>query len=216
MTASTEEHRERRRRMVERDIRERGITDERVLDAMGAVPRERFVPDDLVDAAHDDRALPIAEGQTISQPYVVAAMAAAAELTPADRVLEIGTGSGYGAAVLGRIAAEVWTVERHGPLAEAAEARLAAFTAGTVHVVCGDGTLGLPEQAPFDAIVVTAAAGAVPETLVEQLVVGGRLIVPVGPVAGGQRLLRMRRTRDGVVEDDLGAVRFVPLIGEVS
>lgn len=202
--------------MVDRDIRERGVTDERVLDAMGAVPRERFVPDDLVDAAYDDRALPIAEGQTISQPYVVAAMAAAAELTPADRVLEVGTGSGYGAAVLGRIAAEVWTIERHRPLADAAEARLAALATGSVRVVCGDGTFGLPEQAPFDAIVVTAAAGAVPETLVAQLVDGGRLIMPVGPVAGGQRLLRMRRTRDGVVEDDLGAVRFVPLIGELS
>ena len=216
MSASTEEQRERRERMVERDIRERGITDERVLAAMGSVPRERFVPDELADAAYDDRPLPIGEGQTISQPYVVAAMAAAAELTPAGRVLEIGTGSGYGAAVLGRIAAQVWSIERHGSLAETAEARLAVLGMGTVHVVCGDGTLGLPEQAPFDAIVVTAAAAAVPETLVEQLVDGGRLIMPVGPVAGGQRLLRMRRTGDGVVEDDLGAVRFVPLVGELS
>ena len=216
MTASNEEQAERRRRMVDRDIRERGITDERVLEAMASVPRERFVPDELADAAYDDRPLPIGEGQTISQPYVVAAMAEAAEVTSASRVLEIGTGSGYGAAVLGRIAAEVWSIERHAALAETAAARLAALAPGTVHVVCGDGTLGLPEQAPFDAVVVTAAAGAVPETLVEQLVDGGRLIMPVGPVSGGQRLLRMRRTGDAVAEDDLGAVRFVPLIGELS
>jgi protein-L-isoaspartate(D-aspartate) O-methyltransferase len=141
-------------------------------------------------------------------------MAAAAELTPESRVLEIGAGSGYGAAVLGHIAAEVWTVERHEPLATQARKRLTDLGYDNVHVVCGDGTLGLPERGPFDAIVVTASAPMVPEALVEQLVEGGRMVIPVGPGSRSQRLLRIRRRGGDTVEEDLGPVRFVPLIGE--
>lgn len=205
---------ERRRRMVDRDIRQRGLSDERVLAAMNSVPRDRFLPDALAASAYDDRALPIEEGQTISQPYIVALMAAAAELTPTSRVLEIGTGSGYGAAVLARIAGEVWTIERHAALADSARTVLDELDATTVHVVCGDGTLGLPEEAPFDAIIVTAAAPAVPQPLLEQLADGGRLVIPVGPESGAQHLMRLRVSGADVVEEDLGAVRFVPLIGD--
>jgi protein-L-isoaspartate(D-aspartate) O-methyltransferase len=200
--------------MVDRDIRQRGVTDERVLEAMGTVPRERFLPEALAASAYDDRALPIEEDQTISQPYIVALMAASAELTPTSRVLEIGTGSGYGAAVLGRVAAEVWTIERHESLADTARTVLAALDLANVHVVFADGTAGLPERAPFDAIIVTAAASVVPEPLLEQLADGGRLVIPVGPDPSGQRLMRIRRDGAEFVEEALGAVRFVPLIGE--
>lgn len=207
---------ERRERMVERDIAGRGVVDPGVLAAMRSVPRHRFVPDELVDDAHDDRALPIGAGQTISQPYVVALMAEAAELTPTSRVLEIGTGSGYGAAVLGAVAAEVWTIERHDSLAVVARDRLVDAGCDNVHVVVGDGTGGLPDHAPFDAIVVTAAAADVPPALVDQLADGGRLIMPVGSPRGGQQLRRIRRRADRLEEDDLGSVRFVPLVAEES
>ncbi len=200
--------------MVDREIFQRGVTDPAVLRAMRTVPRERFLPEQLAEFAYDDTPLPIEEGQTISQPYIVATMAAAAELTPRSRVLEVGAGSGYGAAVLSRIAGEVWTIERHEPLANEARARLAALGYDNVHVVCGDGTLGLPEGAPFDAIVVTAGGPVVPQALIEQLVEGGRIVIPVGPETRGQRLLRIRRRPDGIIEEDLGPVRFVPLIGD--
>jgi protein-L-isoaspartate(D-aspartate) O-methyltransferase len=200
--------------MVERDIAQRGVTDVKVLEALRTVPRERFLPDRLAEFAYDDTPLPIEEGQTISQPLIVAAMAAAAELTPESRVLEIGAGSGYGAAVLGHIAAEVWTIERHEPLATQARERLEDLGYDNVHVVYGDGTLGLPERRPFDAIVVTAGAPMVPEALIEQLAEGGRMVIPVGPDSRGQRLLRIRRRGADIVEEDLGPVRFVPLIGE--
>ncbi len=198
--------------MVERDVAARGVTQRSVLDAMAAVPRERFVPEDLAEFAYDDTPLSIAEGQTISQPYIVAVMAEAAELGPDDRVLEIGAGSGYGAAVLGRVADEVWTVERHAALAHDAAAALAGVGADNVHVLHGDGTLGWPERAPFDAIVVTAGAPVVPDALLEQLADGGRLVMPVGPETRGQELLRIRRRGDSFSEEHLGAVRFVPLI----
>ncbi len=180
---------------------------------MRTVPRERFVADRLDPVAYEDHPLRIGKGQTISQPFIVAAMAEAAELTSTSRVLEIGTGSGYGAAVLGTIAGEVWTIERHERLAADARQRLQELGHGNVHVIEGDGTLGLPDRGPFDAIVVTAGAVEVPSTLADQLVEGGRMIVPVGR-GGHQRLLRVRRTGDETAVEDLGAVAFVPLIGE--
>jgi protein-L-isoaspartate(D-aspartate) O-methyltransferase len=200
--------------MVDRDIAARGVDDEAVLAAMRKVPRERFCPDDVARFAYDDTPLPIGEGQTISQPYIVAAMAAAAQLRPDSRVLEIGTGSGYGAAVLSEVAGEVWTIERIAPLADRARQCLADLGYTTVHVVCGDGTLGLPDEAPFDAIVVTAGGPVVPDALVDQLAEGGSLVIPVGPETRDQRLVRVIRREDRLVEEDLGAVRFVPLVGD--
>ena len=215
MTATFDdrEHVRRRALMVERDLAERGIGDPRVLAAMGAVAREAFLPPELAEFAYEDSPLPISSGQTISQPYIVALMAEAAELGPADRVLEIGTGSGYGAAVLSRVAGEVWTVERHRELADQARHRLAATGCDNTYVRTGDGTLGWPEAAPFDAIVVTAGGPAVPQALVEQLADGGRLVIPVGPETRSQHLVRARRRGDDLVNEDLGPVRFVPLIG---
>ena len=205
---------ERRARMVERDIARRGVRRPEVLDAMRTVPRERFMSASLAEFAYDDTPLPIEEGQTISQPYIVASMAEAAEIEPDDRVLEIGTGSGYGAAVLGQIAEEVWTVERHEPLALQARGRLSGIRADNVHVMVGDGTLGWPEAAPFDAIVVTAGGPVVPQSLLEQLADGGRLVIPVGAETRAQELVRVRRDGDEYRTESLGAVRFVPLIGE--
>ncbi len=192
----------------------RGVTDERVVLAMQTVQRERFIAGDLVEFAYDDRPLPIEDNQTISQPFIVALMAEAAELKPSDRVLEIGTGSGYGAAVLGCIADEVWTVERHKTLADQAHRRLEELGFDNVYVVTGDGTMGWSGRAPFDAIVVTADAPTVPPALIEQLADQGRLIIPVGPDGGVQRLMRVRRLGDEIVEENLGSVQFVPLIGE--
>jgi protein-L-isoaspartate(D-aspartate) O-methyltransferase len=205
---------EARRHMVDGQIAARGILDPAVLAAMGKVPREKFVAAHLAGAAYDDRALPIGEGQTISQPYIVALMTEALRLAAGDRVLEIGTGSGYAAAVLAEIAAEVYTIERLAPLAEAARRRLADLGYRTVHVTCGDGTLGWPEHAPYDAIVVTAGGPEIPKALLDQLAVGGRLVMPVGRSSYGQQLLRVVRTaQDDYGRDDLGAVAFVPLIG---
>jgi protein-L-isoaspartate(D-aspartate) O-methyltransferase len=200
--------------MVATQIEARGITDPLVLEAMRATPRERFVPAALVRFAYEDRPLPIGEGQTISQPYIVGVMTRAAGLKPGARVLEIGTGCGYGAAVLSRIAAEVYTVERVGRLAEAARGRLAGLGYANVHVREGDGTLGWAEHAPYDAIVVTAAGPEVPRALLSQLAVGGRLIMPVGPGAGHQRLVRVTRTdMQEYRYEALEEVAFVPLIG---
>lgn len=203
-----------RARMVAEHLASQGVSDARVLAAMAEVPREVFVGDELAEFAYEDTPLPIGTGQTISQPYIVAVMAQAAQIQPDDRVLEIGAGSGYGAAVLSRIAAEVWTIERHVVLADEARRRLRSLGYDNVHVVGGDGTLGWPEEAPFDAIVVTAGGPAVPAALWEQLTEGGRLIIPVGPETRGQELLRVRRLDGEPIEEDLGAVRFVPLIGE--
>jgi protein-L-isoaspartate(D-aspartate) O-methyltransferase len=203
-----------RERMVATQIEARGITDPLVLAAMRAVPRERFVPATLARFAYEDRPLPIGEGQTISQPYIVAVMAQAAGLKPGARVLEIGTGSGYGAAVLSRIAAEVYTVERVRSLVEEARDRLAGFGYANVHVLEGDGTLGWAEHAPYDAIVVTAGGPRVPEALLSQLAAGGRLIMPVGSGARHQRLVRVTRTEASEYRyEDLEEVAFVPLIG---
>jgi protein-L-isoaspartate(D-aspartate) O-methyltransferase len=200
--------------MVEHDLLRRGIDDERVLAAMAEVPREAFVPEALASQAYDDNALPIGSRQTISQPYIVAAMAQAAEVGPGDRVLEIGTGSGYGAAVLRRTGAAVVTVERLAELAARARHALEAVGLDDVRVVTGDGTLGWPDAAPYDAIVVTAAGPVVPDTLVEQLVDGGRLVMPVGPRHGPQRLVVIERHGEDHVERDLGGVAFVPLVGD--
>jgi len=203
-----------RERMVATQIEARGITDSLVLHAMRTVPRERFVPASLAKFAHDDGPLPIGHDQTISQPYIVAVMTQAAGLKPGARALEIGTGSGYGAAVLSRIAAEVYTVERVGALADAARDRLAKLGYGNVHVLEGDGTLGWAEHAPYDAIVVTAGGPRVPKTLLDQLAVGGRLVMPVGPAARHQRLVRVTRTdAHEYAYEDLEEVAFVPLIG---
>jgi protein-L-isoaspartate(D-aspartate) O-methyltransferase len=200
--------------MVHDDLRGRGVRDPQVLAAMLAVPREEFVPPELDDRAYADRPLPIGHGQTISQPYIVALMTQALKLRPTDRVLEIGAGSGYGAAVLARLASEVYTVERLPELAEAARERLARLGFDNVRVRCGDGTLGWAAHAPYDAISVTAAAPAVPRALLAQLVIGGRLVMPIGG-RGGQRLVTITRTRaDDCTIADLGPVEFVPLIGD--
>ena len=200
--------------MVRHDLRARGIDDQAVLDAMAAVPREQFVPSPGRAHTYEDRALPIHAGQTISQPYVVAWMLAALELAPTDRLLEVGAGSGYAAAVAGRMCAEVIGVERMPELVDDARAALDRVEAGNVTVHLGDGTLGWPDAAPYDAILVSAGGPTVPEALVRQLAPGGRLVIPVGTGDDGQRLLRIRQTDDGPIEDDLGWVIFVPLIGE--
>lgn len=203
-----------RTRMVERDLRERGVRDERVLDAMASVPREEFVPTGSRAYAYDDHPLPIGDGQTISQPYIVAFMADAARITPTDTVLEIGTGSGYGAAVLARLGAVVHTIERHPGLAATAGETLERLGFDTVHVHVGDGTLGLPDRAPFDVIVVTASGPELPEPLLQQLAEGGRLIMPVERRRGHQQLMRVTRRGDAFDEESLLGVVFVPLIGE--
>jgi len=201
---------------VETQIAARGVGDEAVLAAMSEVPRESFVAPEAVAFAYSDSPLPIAEGQTISQPYIVALMAEAAEIQPGDRVLEVGTGSGYGAAILSRVADRVYTIERHRELAEAARERYRTLSYGNIEVRVGDGSLGWPGEAPFDAIVVTAGGPArVPQALLEQLAPGGRLVLPVGASLDTQELVRMRRSGDGerLSRESLGPVRFVPLIG---
>jgi protein-L-isoaspartate(D-aspartate) O-methyltransferase len=203
-----------RARMERTQVAARGIRDPAVLEAMRTVPREAFLPSELAEFAYEDHPLPIARGQTISQPYIVALMTAALELRPHDRVLEIGTGSGYAAAILGRVAREVYTIERHGELAEAAAARLRELGFRNVHVLHGDGTLGWREHAPYDAIVVTAGGPDVPEALLAQLAVGGRLVIPIGEDKALQTLVRVTREADGRLrQENLGDVRFVPLIG---
>jgi len=204
-----------RRRMVRRQIAGRGIADRRVLAAMEKVPREAFVPEALQEFAYQDTPLPIGDGQTISQPYIVARMAEAANVGPDDRVLEIGAGSGYAAAVLGELAGRVFTIERHRALADLARARLSQLGYGTVEVRTGDGTLGWPEQAPFDAIIATASGPCVPEAWRAQLAVGGRLVMPVGRSPTHQRLIRLTRTgQETWREEEIEDVCFVPLIGE--
>ncbi|UUP16902.1 protein-L-isoaspartate(D-aspartate) O-methyltransferase [Nitratireductor thuwali] len=207
---------EARRRMVERDLVGGGIRDGAVLEAMRKVPRHEFVPEDMKASAYDDAPLPIGEGQTISQPYVVAYMIEASGLVRGERVLEIGTGSGYAAAVMAEIAAEVHTIERYEALADAAQARLQRLGYGNVHVVQGDGTLGLPEKAPFDAIVAAAGGPDVPAAWKEQLAPGGRLIMPVG-TRTEQRLIRVVLDEHGnTSEEDLLPVRFVALVGSAG
>ena len=204
-----------RMRMVERQIARRGIHDERVLEAIRTVPRERFVSEDARHEAYDDRPLPIGEGQTISQPWVVARMIEALGVGPGDRVLEVGAGSGYAAAVLSRIADEVFAMERHPSLARTAAHRLKELGYENVRVVAGDGTLGWPEEAPFDAILVSAGGAEVPRALEDQLAEGARLVIPVGDPTRDQELVRMEKSADGVLSrTSMGRVQFVPLVGE--
>jgi protein-L-isoaspartate(D-aspartate) O-methyltransferase len=204
---------QRRELMVRRDIEARGIGDARVLAAMREVPRERFVPQRWCNEAYDDGALPIGAQQTISQPYVVAWMIDALELPDEARVLEIGTGSGYGAAVLAQIAKEVVTVERLAQLADMARALLRELDYRNVAVVVGDGTLGYEDRAPYDGICVTAAAPEIPPTLLAQLAARGRLVMPIGN-RDGQELTVVVRDGDQFSRRAVGGVRFVPLIGE--
>jgi protein-L-isoaspartate(D-aspartate) O-methyltransferase len=199
--------------MVGQQLRDRDIVDDRVLAAMERVPRELFVDADLRDRAYDDAALSIAAGQTISQPYMVARIVEALELAGDEKVLDVGTGSGYQAAVLAELAREVVSIERIPELADRARANLRAAGYETVEVVVGDGTLGVPDRAPFDAIAVAAAAPGIPEALYEQLVPHGRLVVPVGD-AGGQQLEVVIRTPEGPAVVRSVQCRFVPLIGE--
>jgi protein-L-isoaspartate(D-aspartate) O-methyltransferase len=211
---------EQRAGMVERQLRRRGITDERVLEAMGEVPRELFVPESERRRAYNDSALPIGHGQTISQPWIVAAIAEALALDPTDRVLEIGTGSGYSAAVVARLAREVITIERLEALAREARELLAALGIANVRVVVGDGTEGTPDEAPFEGIAVHATAPAAPPSLLSQLAPGGRLVIPIAS-DGADILTVYTRTADefdpttgeGLDARSLGACRFVPLIG---
>ncbi len=199
--------------MVEEQLRSRGIRDHRVLEAMGKVPREEFIASRDLGDAYGDHPVPIGAGQTVSQPYIVAAMVEALELQSRDHVLEVGTGTGYEAAILGELAAEVWTIERHEELVDKAREILARLGYSNVHVVHGDGSLGLPERAPFDKILVAAAAPRIPNSLVAQLVDGGRLVVPVGNRAEQQvHILRKVGGETLITTHDL--CRFVPLIGE--
>jgi protein-L-isoaspartate(D-aspartate) O-methyltransferase len=204
-----------RERMVQRQVAHRGVRDERVLEALRQTPRELFVPEGLREFAYDDSPLPIEAGQTISQPYIVGLMIAAAQVEPQDRVLEVGTGSGYAAAVLALLAARVHTIERHDALAKAARGRLTQLRLANVEVHLGDGTRGWPNAAPYDAILVAAGGPAIPQALKDQLDLGGRLIMPVGERQGEQRLIQVTRTgANHFEEDDLGTVTFVPLIGQ--
>ena len=202
--------------MVERQLRRRGIADERVLAAMAAVPRERFVSERLAPRAYSDSALPIGDEQTISQPWVVAAICEALALTGSERVLEIGTGSGYSTAILARLAAEVISVERFEGLAAAARERLAGLEHadhGRVEVRVGDGSLGAPDRAPFEAIAVHASAPAPPPSLIEQLAPGGRMVLPVAEQRADV-LMVLTATEAGLVQRAIAPCRFVPLVGE--
>ncbi len=201
-----------RARMVEEQLRSRGIRDPRLLEAMGKVPREEFIAGEDFRDAYGDHPLPIGAGQTVSQPYIVAAMVEALELRSTDHVLEVGTGTGYEAAILAELAAEVWTIERHEELANKAREILARLGYANVHVVHGDGSLGLPEQAPFDRILVAAAAPRIPESLVEQLGDGGRLVVPVG-TRYEQQVHIVRKEGGEIIVTTHDQCRFVPLVG---
>jgi protein-L-isoaspartate(D-aspartate) O-methyltransferase len=199
--------------MVGEQLRGRGLRDWRVLSAMAKVPREEFIAAEYASEAYGDFPVPIASGQTISQPYIVASMLEKLEVRPRNRVLEVGTGTGYQAALLGELAAEVWTIERHAELAEQAQAILAKLGYTKVHVVHGDGSRGLAEQAPFDRIVVAAAAPQVPDALVAQLAEGGKLILPVGN-RYEQQLQIVRKLGGQISSTTADLCRFVPLLGE--
>jgi protein-L-isoaspartate(D-aspartate) O-methyltransferase len=201
-----------RRSMVESQLRARGIRDERVLAAMFRVPRHEFVSAEHRDQVYEDHPIPIGEGQTLSQPYIVAVMLEALALDPSDTVLEIGTGSGYQTALLAELAKQVYSVERHASLAHDARATLARLGYSNVEVALGDGSHGLAERAPFDAIVVSAAAPQIPPPLFEQMREGGRMVIPVGP-AHAQELQLVRKQAGKLIVANLEGCRFVPLIG---
>lgn len=200
--------------MVESQIRRRGVTDQEVLAAMERVPRHEFVPDTLRSQAYADYPLPIGYGQTISQPYIVALMTELLELTHSDKVLEVGTGSGYQAAILAEIAAEVYTIEIIKQLADEARERLNRLGYANVYILAGDGYHGWPEHAPYDAIVVTCAPEHIPQPLVDQLADGGRLVIPIGPPGGYQTLWQIAKHGDATQQRDVTGVLFVPLTGQ--
>lgn len=202
--------------MVDRQIRKRGVKDPRVLQAMLETPREAFVPEQHQGRAYDDIPLPIGHGQTISQPFTVAFMVEALGLTGDEVVLDVGAGSGYAAAVLAHLAREVYSVERIEPLAEEARSRLETLGLDNVTVHLGDGTAGLAEHAPYDGIVVAAGAPSLPQPLAQQLLDGGRLVIPIGATRRQQRLVRFTRRDNQWIEEDLGSFAFVPLIGQHS
>jgi protein-L-isoaspartate(D-aspartate) O-methyltransferase len=203
-----------RERMVREQIEGRGIREAAILDAFRAVPRELFVPEDVREFAYEDGPLPIEAGQTVSQPYIVALMISAAVIAPGSRVLEIGAGSGYAAAVMSRIAAQVIALERHAELVELARERLERLGFANVRILEGDGTGGLPAEAPFEAILCAASGSHVPDALRRQLSVGGTLVMPLGAPDAVQKLVKVARRGDDLFEqEDLGPVRFVPLIG---
>lgn len=194
------------------ELRRAGIGDQRVLGAIEKTPRDLFVPEPFLDHAYDNVALPIGNGQTISQPYVVALMTERLELTGREKVLEIGTGSGYQTAILARLARRIFTIERHRPLVREAERRFAALRLGNIVTLFGDGTKGWPEQTPFDRIIVTAAAREIPTVLCDQLAPDGIMVLPVGPEYQDQRLVRVRRAGVRFVTEEIAWVRFVPLV----
>ena len=202
--------RARRHEMVEQQIRQRGVTDARVLDAMRTVPRERFVPPELLPQAYDDGPLPIGSGQTISQPYIVAYMTEALKVQPSHKVLEVGTGSGYQAAVLSHLVREVYTIEIVPELARRAETLLRSLNRTNVRVRTGDGYAGWPEQAPFDRVMVTAAPEELPRPLIDQLAEGGLLVAPVGAQSAPQWMTVVEKTKKGVVQRRTIPVQFVP------
>jgi len=203
-----------RERMIERHIEGRGLDNPALIAAFRAVPREAFVSGDYAEGAYADSPLPIESGQTISQPYIVALTIDAAEIGPGDKVLEIGAGSGYAAAVIGQIARQVIAVERHHELVRIADERMRRMGYDNVVIVEGDGTLGCPEEAPFDAIVAAASGSHVPQVLLDQLKPGGRIVMPLGDPGSIQRLIKVTKHEDGTLEQaNLGAVRFVPLVG---
>jgi protein-L-isoaspartate(D-aspartate) O-methyltransferase len=212
----TPDYSEARSAMVARQLQGRGIAEVRVLAAMGKVPRHLFVPPALAPRAYGDYPLPIGGGQTISQPYIVALMSQWAEVKPGDKVLEVGTGSGYQAAVLAELTDKVFSIEIKPELARSAAARLKELGYGRVRVKAGDGYLGWPEEAPFDAILVTAAAPKVPPALAAQLKEGGHLVIPLGEAGGDQTLVRLRKVGGELKEEERLPVRFVPLVGPLS
>lgn len=203
-----------REAMVERQLKRRGISQTQILDAFRAVPREAFVSPDLAHLAYEDHPLPIEAKQTISQPYIVALMIEAAEISGSDKVLEVGSGSGYAAAVISRIAARVVGIERQHVLVEVARERMDRLGYDNVEIIEGDGTLGWPDAAPYDAILAAASGSHVPTSLIEQLNTGGRTVMPLGDPGWVQTLVKLKKREDGTLQQaDLGGVRFVPLIG---
>jgi protein-L-isoaspartate(D-aspartate) O-methyltransferase len=215
MTLAMTDFSREREAMVERHLKRRGITEPHIVEAFLAVPREEFVSPDYAHLAYGDHPLPIEAGQTISQPYIVALMIQAAGINAADRVLEVGAGSGYAAAVISRIAGQVIAIERQHDLVDVARQRLERLGYDNVEIVEGDGTRGWPDQAPFDAILAAASGSHVPRPLVEQLAPAGRLVMPVGDPGWVQQLIKVTKNDDGtLLQQDLGEVRFVPLIGE--
>jgi protein-L-isoaspartate(D-aspartate) O-methyltransferase len=203
-----------REAMVERQLTRRGISDERILDAFRAVPREAFVGADVAHLAYEDHPLPIEAKQTISQPYIVALMIEAAEIAGGGTVLEVGSGSGYAAALISRIARKVIGIERQPALVQVARERMTRLGYDNVEIVGGDGTLGWPDAAPYDAILAAASGSHVPKSLIEQLKPGGRIVMPLGDPGWVQTLVKIKKREDGTLQQsDLGGVRFVPLIG---